>query len=418
MRVSAPDRSRDARAGLAIALAGSVALLGSLDSALNIAFPDLTDDFGLDVADIRWVVIAYVATYAVLLVGAGRVADLIGHRTVLVWGLMISVTGFLATAMAPSYGWLLPARVVQGVGVAAMLAAAPALITLTVSADRRGRALGVFQMSAALGLALGPLIGGVLVAAFGWRAVFWFRVPLSLLLVVVVAPHLRHFQAETGGIRRFELAPFRQFDFVLANVLNLMANAAMFGIWLLVPYYALDVLETGPVIGGLLLMVVPLVQAGSSPMAGFLGDRFGPGWVTSVGLVIEGLGLAGLSRLDSSSSALSVGGVLAAVGFGLSLFGVPNMSYVMGCIDRVHQGVAAGVSQMMRTSGIVIGVFAASAYFDGRRLSHAEQLLVDPDGPVSFVPAFQDTFVVATIVCAIAATASLLRALATSPDHL
>ncbi len=91
------------------------------------------------------------------------------------------------------------------------------------------------------------------------------------------------------------------------------------------------------------------------------------------------------------------------------------MSYVMGCIERVHQGVAAGVSQMMRTSGIVIGVFAASAYFDGRRLVHAERLLVDPDGPISFVPAFQDTFVVAAIVCAIAATASLLRALVTSP---
>jgi MFS family permease len=401
---------------VAVSVAGVVALLGSLDTALNIAFPDLSDDLTLEVSAVQWIVISYVATYACLLVVAGRIADAIGHRTMLLWGLVVSTVGFTATSAAPGLGWLLAARVVQGVGVAIMLAAAPALVTLALPPERRGRGLGIFQMSAALGLAVGPIIGGFLVAWFGWRSVFWFRIPFSLLLLVVVLRVLPVAVSRGAGDRSapLDLAPFRQAGFVLANALNVVSNAAMFGIWLLVPYYAVDVLDTGPVLGGVLLTVVPLVQAATSPIAGWASDRFGPGWITSAGLVVEALGLAALSRLDSLTAPPAAAAALAGVGLGLSMFGVPNMSYVMGSIDRAHQGVAAGLTQMMRTSGVVIGVFGASAYFEGRRLVHARQLAVDVDGIMSFVPAFQDTFLVASLVCGAGAVVSVLRAVTRS----
>lgn len=398
---------------VAVAVAGSVALLGSLDTALNIAFPDLTNDLGLEVSAVQWIVIAYVLTYTVLLVGAGRVADVFGHRIMLLWGLTISSAGFLANAIAPNFTVLLAARIGQGVGVAFMLAAAPALVTLSVPSFRRGRALGAFHLSAGVGLALGPVIGGVLVASFGWRSVFWFRLPVALLLVAVVWRLLPPVARRPGQAPVVDLAPFTRLGFLVANGLNVVANASMFAIWLLIPYYAIDVLDTGAVLGGVVLMVVPVSTAATAPLAGRLGDRFDPGRVTSIGLGIEGAGLLALARLDADTSVITASLTLATVGVGLSLFTVPNMSYVMGCLDREHQGMAAGTTQMARTAGVVIGVLVASAYFEARRGLHAERLGVELTGPISFVPALQDTFVVAAVVCIAAAAVSTLRALAT-----
>lgn len=395
-----------------LVVVGLVAMLGSLDSALNIAFPDLSDELDLTVGDIQWVVISYVATVAGLLVVAGRLADVMGHRPMLMLGLAISSLGFAANGSAPGLGWLLMARVVQGVGVAAMMAAAPALVTLTVAPHHRGRGLGLFQMSAALGLAAGPVLGGMLVALWGWRAVFWFRLPCSLLLLVVVAGALTPPSSvdvstdRVGGGR--DPAPgwvsFTRPGFAVANLLNLAANASMFAIWLLVPYYVVDVLDTGAVIGGLVLTVVPLIQAASSPIAGSLSDRFGPGWISSIGLAVEALGLAALARFGVTTTTLHLSLALAAVGLGLGLFGPPNMSYVMGSIGRSHQGVAAGIAQMMRALGVVTGVYGASAFFEHHR---GQADLADP--VASFVHGFRATLGLSALVCSLAVALSVAR---------
>jgi MFS family permease len=170
------------------------ALLASLDSSVNIAFPAITAALTLDVTLIQWVVVSYVLTYASLLLGCGRLADLWGHGRVLTWGLVASTLAFLSCGLAPTFAWLLAARVLQGVAVALVFAAAPALVTLAVPAEGRGRALGIFQMCAAAGFALGPPLGGILVDSFGWRAVYLFRVLPALLLTLVAAgqPHVAH----------------------------------------------------------------------------------------------------------------------------------------------------------------------------------------------------------------------------------
>jgi EmrB/QacA subfamily drug resistance transporter len=456
-----------------ITLASLSGLLASLDSSVNIAFPAITMAFHVDVALIKWVVVSYVLTYASLLLACGRLADLLGHGRVLLWGLVSSAFAFLACGLAPSFPWLLAARVMQGLSAALTLAAAPALVTLAVSAEMRGRALGVFQMGAALGFALGPLLGGILVDTFSWRAVYLFRVfpavalsffsllqsrlPLTQLqehhsfdllgtftLAGSVAGVLLAlnrgrdlgwtspvvlvlFVGAVGCFARFvitenrvqapivDLSLFRRPAFAIANLLNVLANCAMFAVWLLVPYYIVNMLGYPATTGGLLLMACPITTALAAPIAGRLSDTLGTRVLSAIGLGLEAAGLWSIGHLSASSQVASVMLALGLVGFGLGMFQAPNMSFVMGAIAREQQGVAGGMSQMMRTLGVVLGVTGASMLFASRRVAHAALLsLADVNATQTFMPAFQDVFLVGASVSAAAFVLSLIRRKKTS----
>ena len=155
-------------------------LTAPLDSAVNIAFPSITSAFGLEQAGIRWVIISYVLTYASLSLVFGKIGDLLGYRRVFVAGLVISTLGFTACAAAPNLAALLIGRVLQGVGAALSWSCAPALATSLYPENERTRVLGFYSAAIAIGTALGPLAGGVLVQTYGWRVVFWGRLPIVL----------------------------------------------------------------------------------------------------------------------------------------------------------------------------------------------------------------------------------------------
>ena len=184
----------------------------------------------------------------------------------------------------------------------------------------------------------------------------------------------------------------------------------MFAIWLLVPYYIVNTLGYPTAAGGLLLLPCPLATALAAPLAGRLSDRLGTSLLSTLGLGLEALGLWSISRLDAGSGYVSVALALGLVGLGLGVFQVPNLSFVMSAIPRAQQGVAGGMSQMMRTLGVVLGVTGASMLFSSRRAVYAGRLQL-PEGrdPQSFIPAFQDVFLVSATVCLVAFGLSLLR---------
>jgi EmrB/QacA subfamily drug resistance transporter len=419
------------------------------------------------VTSIQWVVVSYVLTHASLLLGCGGLADLWDHRRLLICGLLVSAAAFVACGLAPTFAWLVAARIGQGLGAALVFGSAPALVTLAVAVEARGRALGIFQMSAAVGYAAGPLIGGVLVDAFGWRAVFLFRVVPALLLAWLAAvglPPLR----ERREAQRFDFlgaltlaasvcgfllalsrsralggaspeviilllvsatcfaaflvtearvsAPvvdlrlFRRPHFIIANLLTVLANCARFGIGLLMPYYVIGVLRYPATIGGALMLATPLITTLAAPVFGKLSDRFGTSRLSSLGLALEGLGLWLISRLEGQADDLSLAIALGVVGLGLGVFEAPNMSFVMGSIPRSQQGVAGSIANMMRTLGIVFGATGWSMLFDQRRHLYANKsVLQSPTDSQGFVPAFQDVFLGATGLCVVAFVMSLLR---------
>src|SRR5437899_839884 len=169
---------------LRILLVGLGISVVPLDTAVNIAFPDITGSFGLPIAMIQWVVICYVLTHAGLMLAFGRVGDMWSHGRVFRAGLLWSVVAFLLCAAAPSFGWLLFFRFLQGIGAGLIISCAPALVTSLYPEARRSHALGIFTLMFALGSAVGPLIGGALVAHWGWPGVFWFRAPIALTSLI------------------------------------------------------------------------------------------------------------------------------------------------------------------------------------------------------------------------------------------
>ena len=186
--------------GQGSALAGMLVIgLGTLivplDRAVNIAFPDITADFSIAISDIQWVVLSYVLTYAALMLVFGKLGDMFGHRRIFLIGLALSAVAFIACALAPAFHWLLLARLLQGIGAALVLSCGPALATALFPESSRARVLGAYTMMFGIGAAVGPFLGGFMVQIWGWEAVFWFRLPISLAALITL-PWLPDRQAE------------------------------------------------------------------------------------------------------------------------------------------------------------------------------------------------------------------------------
>jgi MFS family permease len=439
---------------LSLLLIGLGTAIAPLDTALNVAFPAITRAFALKLPEIQWLVVTYVLTYAVLLLAMGRIGDLAGHRAVFRLGLGWSAAALALCALAPSYPVLLAARVAQGIGTALVLACGPALLTGLYREGERARALGVYTMMFSLAAALGPILGGALVAHWGWPAVFWFRVPLALaallperrppptpqrrfdpaafdlpgavLLALALAGLLLaigRLGALAAGdpvallllggaaaaflafIRRERRRPEPLIDlsvfsttrgFAALNLGSAVVNGAGFAVLLLAPYYLARIAEISDTPAGALLAVSGLGAVAGSPLAARLGRRLGARAVTALGALISALGL-GLVALIGDWRLFAF--AFAVQGFGLGLFQVAYMDRVTAAIARGARGVAGSLALLTRTLGIVLGAALLTLAY-GEFQSTA--LAAGTEPRAAFVWGFRLTF-----ACAAAAAAAV-----------
>ena len=424
-------------------------LLSGLDTSVNIAFPAITAAFEIDVSQIQWVVVSFVLTYSVLLLPAGRLGDRVGHGRIMVIGIVIQGLAFIGCSVAPSFALFLLARVCQGASMALILGTAPALVTLSVPEKHQPRALGVFAMTTAVGLAAGAPVGGLLLQLWDWQSVYAFRIPyMGVLMVAALISGLHKktkmkskqpldlFGAVTFalglGLTLFvasrglawgwmtpitivlamvalaalvifyrvekqarlplvDMSLFRKPGFGRANLLNALANASMFSIWFLGPYLLVDIRGHGPITGGLILGIAPTSTAISAWLTGRMIERLGLLSLTRLGLACQGVGLVLFSQIDSKSTMLFLVFALCLVGVGLGSFQVPNMSFVMASVPRSQQGVAGGMTQMVRTAGLVGGLAVWNTAFVGLRDRRSGLLGVEEVmAPEVFVPTFRE----------------------------
>src|SRR6266508_3962825 len=333
----------------------------SLDSAINIALPAMAAAFGVGPATIRWIIICYVLTYALTAFLAGVVADRLGPTPVFTAGLGISCVAFAAFALAGSCGGVLLLRVLQGVGGGLVYGTAPALVTLWLPRERHGRGLGLMSLGLGAGLAIGPVLGGVLVERLGWLWVFVARAPL------------------TGALA------------VLAAALAFLSNYAQFAAWLLGPFLLVSVLGLSPIAGGLFFTLMPLGTALAAPAGGWATDRIGSRGPLIAGLVIETAGLWVISGLDVAGPLALAALGLALVGLGAGIFQVPNLADIMAAFPAAQQGAAGGLAFLSRTLGSAAGVQVAAMLFESR------------GGGVGFLEAFRFAFAAAAAACGLAA---------------
>jgi MFS family permease len=439
-----------------LAIIGIGIAIVPLDTAVNIAFPAITRHFGLALPTIEWVVITYTLTYAGLVLACGRAGDIWSHERVYRIGLVWSAVAFVLCALAPDYGWLLVFRVVQGIGAGLVISCGPALVTALYPEARRSQALAAFTLIFALASALGPLVGSLLIARWGWSAVFWFRAPIALLAALIFRappraasaaagresldvvgavlfalglaslllafnflPHLATRDLGAAALAlvsaasfalfvRWEgraprpivrLAPFREAGFAVANAASVVLNLASFGVLLLVPYYLARFLSVPLRLGGAVLGAGFVGMALSAPAASRLIARLGAARVAPIGGFLCGLGLFLVGFWRPGIPVAAMVGALLLQGFGLGLFQVAYMDIVMAALPPGERGVAGSLAMLTRTVGIVAGASALMLLF------HAIDSGAAAGGAAApFLAAFHATF---RLVAALAAAAGL-----------
>lgn len=385
-------------------------------STVNVALPTIAKEFLMDAITLSWVATAYILTAAALLMPFGRAADIYGRKRVFVLGTSVFTASSFLLGVAWSAGSLIVFRVLQGIGSAMLFGTGIAILSSAFPPGERGKALGINVAAVYLGLSCGPFLGGVLTQHMGWRSIFFFNVPLGMVIIFFSLWKLRTEWAESKGepfdlvgsfiycamlvalMYGFSILPgiagsfliaagiagicifvawelktgkpilditlFRTNKvFTLSNIAALIHYSATFAVGFLLSLYLQHIKGLSPQDTGAVLISQPLVQAVFSPIAGRMSDRIEPRIVASTGMSITAVGLFLLAFLETGTGMWFIISALALLGFGFALFSSPNANAIMGSVENRLYGVASSMLGTMRLLGQVFSMGIAMMVF-------------------------------------------------------
>ncbi|KWU47785.1 MFS transporter [Pseudomonas palleroniana] len=337
-------------------------LLASLGTSIaNVGLPSLAQVFETSFHAVQWVVLVYLLAITAVIVAAGSLGDRVGRRRLLLIGLLLFALACGLCAAAPSLPWLVVARGLQGLGAASMMAMTLALVGDTVTKAHTGHVMGLLGTMSALGTALGPSIGGVLLSLWGWRALFLVGLPLGLLATTLAyrylpTDRLRRSNA-TGLGWRVALAdgPLRA-----GLAMSALIAAVIMATFVVGPFYLSRGLGLDATWMGLAMAVGPCVAACAGVPAGRLTDHLGSRRMTLAGL---GLLFCGALLLSCASGLPAYLTALVVLTCGYSLFQAANNTAVMSDVHATHRGTVSGLLNLSRNLGLIIGTSALGAVF-------------------------------------------------------
>lgn len=429
-------------------------LLSSLGTSIaNVGLPTFVQAFDAPFQSVQWVVLAYLLAVTTLVVSAGRLGDLFGRRRLMLAGIAVFTSASLVCAAAPSLSILIIARAGQGFGAAVMMALTMALVGGAVPKERAGRAMGLLGTMSAVGTALGPSLGGVLIGTFGWQAIFlinlplgliavgmaWrflprddapntqasFDVPGSLLLAAALASYSLAMTLGRGHFGALNLALLGAavllgvvFLGVESKVRSPLVRLALFGDRLVGsgfltsslattvamttlvvgPFYLSGALHLDPTRTGLVMSTGPLVAALVGVPAGRAVDRFGALRMSLTGLLLMGVGALLLSRIQIAEGALGYIVSLVTLTAGFATFQAANNTAVVTGTDPGQRGVVSGLLNLSRNLGLVTGASLMGAVF--MHAAHASAISTAEASAV--VSGTHTAFLVAAVLIGIA----------------
>ena len=396
-------------------------LLSSLGTSIaNVGLPTLAKVFGATFQAVQWVVLAYLLAITTLVVSVGRLGDLVGRRRLLLAGVILFTVASAASGLAPTLGWLIAARAAQGLGAAVMMALTVAFVGQVVPKARTGRAMGLLGTMSAIGTALGPSLGGVLIATLGWRALFLVNVPLGLLTLVLALRFLpgdpprnatkpagfdpigtlllgltlgAYALAMTLGRGGFgvlnlallcvavgigalfvqaerrvasplvQLGLFRDPVLTASLAMGALVATVMMATLVVGPFYLAHALGLDAARVGLVLAAGPFVAAITAAPAGRLADRYGAARMTLVGLVGMAGGCTVLALLPPSFGVIGYTVPLVLVTAAYALFQTANNTGVMLNVSAEQRGVVSGMLNLSRNLGLITGASVMGAVF-------------------------------------------------------
>jgi DHA2 family methylenomycin A resistance protein-like MFS transporter len=331
-------------------------------TALNVAVPTIGAGLGVGVTGLQWVVNGYALALAALLLVGGALGDANGHRRVVLAGLALFGAASAGCGLAPTVGVLVAARVLQGVGAALLLPGTLAIITRTFPEPAaQARAIGVWAGVGSVALPAGPLLGGGLVATWGWRSVFLVNVPVVLVaalgtLRTVRSDRVDGSHLDLDGLVRAVLGLLRRPAFAVANAVAAAMNFGSLGLLFLLSLFLQTVQQRSASAAGeaVLPLFLPLVVL--APLAGRTTARWGPRPTMLAGLGVAAVGVALLASWDATTP---YGGLLPAMlawGVGLGVLTPAVVAAALAAAPRQYAGLASGVNSAARQAGGVAGV--------------------------------------------------------------
>ena len=399
---------------------------------VNIAIPNLITNLHASLDDVLWVINAYALVLAVLVITAGRLGDLVGPRVMFTSGIAVFTAASAACGLAPSPGWLIAFRAVQGLGAAMLMPQTLTIITNTFPAERRGAAFGIWGAVAGVATIAGPTLGGLLVTAFDWRWIFYVNLPIGvivLLITPVIIPDLRlgrrhridipgvllasagllaicyglvegqkyNWGTITGFISiplilglgvalllafllvqkltqdKEPLVPFALFrdrNYSVVNWVSCVLAIGMMGIFLPLTIYFQSVLGFTALKAGLTMAPASLMSIFVAPVAGRMVDKIGGKYILMTGLTLFGVGMGWLALIARPTSTWPMFlAPLTVAGFGMGCIFAPMTTVAMRNVDPRMAGAASGVLNTVRQVGQVIGVAAVGALLQNRLVS-------------------------------------------------
>ena len=419
--------------GLLVVSLGST--MGPLDASVNVAFPMITKFFGLAIADIQWIVIVYVLAQSCMTIVFGNLGDLYGHKRIFMFGTAACAIIHLLIGFAPNYPTLVAMRLLQGLAIGTALSCGPAIVTFLYPPAQKRYALGQFTMLFGLGLAIGPVIGGYLLEAFGWPSIFWFRAPVALTALILAiwlplphrkpetkpqfdglgalylvlmlgtfvalismtrsAPHaiipllmLSAWLTATFVFVRHELStaqPVIQLRHyanpIFAGIqgTTLAVNFFLFVIFLMLPYLLNARGDISLIGSGIIIAIYPCGTITGGYLGGRLSRQVSSLALVRIGMAIMAVGLIGIGLSGKLTSILPVCGFLYLTGLGLGVFQVGNLDLSTSILPASERGVAGSLVNVARLLGILTGAAGITWLFD--LLNTGDQM-----------QAFRDTF--------------------------
>ena len=431
------------------------------NTIVNVALPSIQRDLHIGISELEWVFNGYALTFGVLMLTGGKLADLMGRRRIFIAGLVIFTVASLFCGLATSAGWLIGARVVQGVGSALMNPATLSIITATFPPRQRGMAIGIWAGVSAMALAIGPLAGGLITQHLNWNWIFFINVPIGILAILVtriVVDESRDTSADqrldlpgllSSGIALFaltyglieantygwtsgrilglfalaaialvafivlemrqrapmlDLSLFKNGTFAGANTVMLLIGLAMFGVFFYNSLFIQNILGYSAVQTGASFLPMTVLIILVAPLAGKYSDRVGSRWLMGFGMLLLAASLFIFSRLDEASTFWNILPGLLVGGFGMALVMTPTTAAAMGSVPVDKAGVGSAVLNSGRQVGGALGIAVMGAII-------AQAITAPPGTPESvtqFVTGYQHALTVAALIALAGAVLSVV----------
>jgi EmrB/QacA subfamily drug resistance transporter len=420
------------------------------NTVVNVALPSIRSSLHMSLSELEWIVAGYALTFAAFMLAAGKLADYVGRRLIFMVGTAVFTAASLACGLAPNGGFLIGARVVQGLGGALMNPSTLSIITATFPPRERGKAIGIWAGVSAMALAIGPLVGGLLVEHANWNWIFFINVPIGVAglmtsrvfieesrdtsheqrldlpglvssAVALFAVTYAFIEANTYGwtstrilaafaiaavagvgfvllerhqrLPMLDLSLFRNRTFGGANASMLFVGLAMFGTFFFVSIYMQQILGYSPVQAGASFLPMTILVIVIAPRAGALTDRVGSRWLVGGGMTLLAAMLFYYTQLGAHESFWKIlpGLLLGGIGMGSTM--TPITAAAMSAVSADKAGVGSAVLNSARQVGGSLGIAVMGAIVGGGS---------------TYLVGFHDALRVGSILCLAGAAVAVL----------